>query len=1059
MRRQLVLSLLCAAPLACSPPPPPEESASDEVTTVVPEAPSIMRELRSLEHDGRGQDAHLLGPSLPSHNGEFSPDGRLLATNNCPASTVGQSLCLQVFRPEANPRALVDSSVSQVDAMYSAQFPVAMNATDGGLFSGADYPATLVAAADGSVARSRLAAVKGHLCQGEGAGPYSCVRDGLSDDCYDLTIVLHVEGSREPGVFYLASRPVTVFVKDPKTPRAAIHAVVPGPLTEQRITGQLEAGRVHPLPLPFGSFPEMNFTRDGRLLGGRVDPGGKFQWRRKGGAIATVSDGVLIYGSSAGSCRVDQLGAMSLPPGTQLDRRKIDDAGLARLVDAAGNWADPVLERIKPITAAYDDPALRDGEGHPRYGIAAQPIETSLGAVLGEGAVLPGSYGWIDQRGNNLVFFVGGDALCQNARRCAQGTRYRRYETAIDGTWAATGGPPQGATAVVGMWTQGRIVVLDGPLNVSDYGVSVEADLAGPRVNDLKFLGLYQGVPEVIVNDSFSGSPETSFWRQDPVTLARWVKSAVRFSSIENAFSYYRHMRPKAPRDVVWHISRGRRTDEIVFDDFMDPGVLLLAEMNATVEDRNGRSLDGFRPLSDDSWSFDPGEIRLQNAARSTLVPVMDRVGTLRGPGRVEPVALGGVRGKGLWLGGQTAARFGVRGRVGGRPTYFGGFFDPRPLSEDAGAEQILFKLAKDGPGQALIVTARLGSPATTAIRLYAAEEVRGADGQLVRTAMKRMLAEWKGSAGLRALLSSERKTWVHLGLLASADGREIRVLIDGNDCGGLSLPLDGPALGLEAGAVYWGSEGPPPAPISDGAGPHVFAGFRGWIDEARIVVDPSGTWNRAPMPAPAIELLCNYARGTMLGMSEGEGPEWSRAARFSGELSTAPGQQPWWASVAAAAPGFERYWCWVDYQADHGVNASEPIRPEGTFIPGATLLRPRLLFPEGPLYADAPRPSSQGNGFCQTCHHDLPGRAPTLSRSALQLHADVAAKLDPRRQPMQPPADPSRLLPCVGGRWPRELKWLLLGSGPGFPAASVSVPAGSCQNIDEWTLPRRGRP
>ena len=76
--------------------------------------------------------------------------------------------------------------------------------------------------------------------------------------------------------------------------------------------------------------------------------------------------------------------------------------------------------------------------------------------------------------------------------------------------------------------------------------------------------------------------------------------------------------------------------------------------------------------------------------------------------------------------------------------------------------------------------------------------------------------------------------------------------------------------------------------------------------------------------------------------------------------------------------------------------------RPGGS---EASCVRSALLFPEGPLFHDRPRPDSRDNIFCRSCHtkqHPTPGL-----RVAGPLKAGPAGEelwADPRRQPAQAP-------------------------------------------------------
>ncbi|CAN5465279.1 hypothetical protein BH11MYX1_BH11MYX1_43640 [soil metagenome] len=117
-------------------------------------------------------------------------------------------------------------------------------------------------------------------------------------------------------------------------------------------------------------------------------------------------------------------------------------------------------------------------------------------------------------------------------------------------------------------------------------------------------------------------------------------------------------------RDVVWSITRGLATDEVAFDDFMNPNLVLLAEMTAAWEasgsPKDGLLDDGFAASgsgADAPFTHDSSAIRIQNAAASAIVPLA-ATGHIEGEARVEPAALGGIHGRGLWLEPTAAATF-----------------------------------------------------------------------------------------------------------------------------------------------------------------------------------------------------------------------------------------------------------------------------------------------------------------------------------------------------------------------------------------------------------------
>jgi hypothetical protein len=160
--------------------------------------------------------------------------------------------------------------------------------------------------------------------------------------------------------------------------------------------------------------------------------------------------------------------------------------------------------------------------------------------------------------------------------------------------------------------------------------------------------------------------------------------------------------------------------------------------------------------------------------------------------------------------------------------------------------------------------------------------------------------------------------------------------------------------------------------------------GFRGWIDELKVLVHNVSA-----------EVACNHAQGTLIQVDDN--PQWEETARL----------YPEWAHVeltqalersrpeSDTTPSSSLFACFHNYQSDYAAHLKN--RPEGTLG-----LRDALIFPEGPIRADLPRPDSSQNAFCLSCHHAA-GKG-GMGLEALELKPHLTAEIDPRRQPNQPP-------------------------------------------------------
>ncbi|MBX7098140.1 MAG: hypothetical protein K1X89_10535 [Myxococcaceae bacterium] len=746
------------------------------------------------------------------------------------------------------------------------------------------------------------------LCQPEAKMPFAC---GTSDrdDCYRL-VLIH-ERERSDTSLQLFSIPIFVRVQNPKTVKAEI--------AEVRVDlDRIEASD----PLPFGLMAELVSTADGRMIAGRIlaGPGDGFgatlTYRLAGGREAT-NQFSLFYAYSDTPCDVR----------TWFGR----EAG--------------VFTSLRPIPAAAFDPRLT-----PRYGLAARPLRDTLGRELGETDVLAGSYPWLDREGNNLFF------SSTNPMPFSQDATQGRWPAKREGKPLQFVGTAPRGFSVVGSWTQGKVVLLDGLINNDDSGF-------GPE--DTHQLGLYRSTTErLAVRVNGGGKDGTS-----ELQLPDAKGNNHHIESLENRLGMHTGSLPVTPRDVVWQVTRGLMTDEIAFDDYMDPHVVLFAEMNAAVrvqpdDARNGSYLDGFGKR-DGAFVHDPQDIVLQNAATSRVYAALGN-GRLDGPGRIEPVALGGVRGRGLFLDAQTQLRFDVPAalepQVAGKAYLVSAFVDARDAL--AGARHVL---TLDDAVAPLVVTLRDGQVLSL---------TQGAEAP-VRVDLGCAVGSWVGR-------------WHHLGLLVEPSGA-VTVLVDGNPVERRRLATPHP---LRAGTLRFGRG-------SDGT-----AGVRGWYDEARVVVD-----GKAQLTASgSIELLCNYARGLSLGV-HADSTLRARAERVP------------FARTRAAELGYRAsqglLWCATDFDRPFGVGRQAV--PDAAHV---TVLRDEILL-EGtqPLRFDRARPDSRGRSFCASCHltrAEDPGRTDGLAVQAL-TPGMVNVADDPRTQPMQPPSpgnDGAQALGVIPAQW-----------------------------------------
>lgn len=698
------------------------------------------------------------------------------------------------------------------------------------------------------------------------------------DDCYDVTLIATVD--RGTNGVDIWGTDITIRVDNPKTSGASIADIT------------INSPPVRGANFSVNDFFEPQVTEDGRLLVGRI---GKSEIP------------VNING--------------------QTKMRRIEIV-YSTYTPEEGDPCDVTLwDEIRPISQAYGDPDM-----HGRYGIAAQPFRDAENNPIGDGDDLGGSYPWIDSEGNNLLFSTIGEQLYYDAGAGNFGTRYPA--SCVTGYTCNDGldnGKNFRGVGVAGSWSRGKIVLVDNILNNTDHGL-------GRTGETQRMLALY--VPSV----NHSGSVRVGTGRSNgpPDWVRPNTQNTEFIESLENRFNYRELAKPVTIRDVVWHVSTGKATAEVAFDDVVNPNSFLIAEMTGSLSKNDPTGTRDYTRLKYwDGWdgSAFTEEIHLQNAATADHWRIPS-YGLVHGDVRLEPVALGGIVGKGVWLDGdaEDGVEFAIHAQpndVGSHDWYVSLFLNPR--FDDDGVERNLLTFP-DGSRVALLGLniVRMITPA-------------GATGDIVLPA---------GSV--------TRAAWAHFGFLVRRDAGGIDFHVNGYKYA--SAPYIGAVMQLVPGSLWLGADGTHPGP-------------RGWLDELKVFA-------RDPGP----EVTCNHARGTLVAVDQSSDPTWQAVAsaypvgshdEISAQLTV------------HGKPTAPQYACFVDYNEPRNVTLDN--LPTGTVS-----VRGNLLFPEGPLRYGAPRPDSTTNVFCQSCHNRLQ-TVPGLSPAALQP-GTVNMEDDPRRQPSQPP-------------------------------------------------------
>jgi hypothetical protein len=724
---------------------------------------------------------------------------------------------------------------------------------------------------------------------GEQTNPYPCGPDTLHD-CYDLVII----SSTSPGLgATLWGTPATVEVADPKTAQARIVDVTLGEAVEGAY-------------LPFVSeWTEPAVTIDGRLMTGRL---GRFlrEWTNPETGQTLARNYDLAY---------------SVLP---------DDA---EPCDITG-WTE-----FHPLSHAPYDPQMIG-----KYGLAAYPFRDTEGKPIADGEDMGGTYPWVDREGAN-VFMAGvhGRISEQSHEQYPRHCVHEGCDALVENIDFDRG------YMVAGLWTHGKFVHLDGLINSIDWAVGVTPESHW-------WVDLYQDQGEPVSVRFGSGRFIEQFRPTGPYP-AGYTHNPNILDSLQQTANWRPAAKPVTPRDVVWIMSTGVATDEIAFDDLLDPNALIVSNMQASITQlytpdgasmgfphhHNGqvRKLVGIGIAA--IYVLEPDaveDIHLQNGATSLRwqVPVYGRVEA--GTARVEPVALGGVVGRGFWLPGDVSIHYALAEQpsIDEQDATIGLFIDNRATANEA--RELL----------------RFPDDTGVVLRGNTLIYVRGSD--IVHE------VELPASAG----------GWVHLGWRLEQAHRRVTLLHDGFALD--RFDSDAPLFSLDAGELVLGRR--------SGA----WTGFRGWIDEFVVLLH-----NVNP------EVACNHARGTLVELDDGAAPGLAAWAEH----------YPAWAhaEVAAAAGSAKpRFVCVHDYSGDYAAHLGN--------LPAHTRsLREAINFPEGPVRAGAPRPNSSTNQFCLSCH-TAEGRG-GLGLDALTLDSQTVAEHDRRRQPDQPPR---RVFGNIPGGW-----------------------------------------
>ncbi len=720
------------------------------------------------------------------------------------------------------------------------------------------------------------------------ANPYQCG----DKDCYDIKIISHARNSTT-GTRHLTSSPVTITVANPKTKNAYIESVE----LSRDVNGEpsIEYSRAFSgLELRFLLEPQ--FTADGKLLVTRTANSG-INWLKEGG----VNPGRK-------SSRVDIV---------YIRNSNGPEAGLACDIK--------LFDTIYPFSYAPSDPKINQ-----RYGFAKYPFRDPMGNPISDESDLQ-SYPWIDKKGNNIVFGTSRPNLYRNVSgtlvpdfpaRCLPG-----FANCEDNNNIVSGGAPTGHT-IMGLWTHGKAVYIDGLTNNIDYMLGRldehqrELQLYQPSENADGWLRIGNGTS----NKIRSFSPRTGY----PINTGF-------FETNESAFHYLRGMEPPGPFDVSWLVSTGAVTEELPFDDYLNRLGLIVSNMSSASQHRGNIG---------HGWTNFTGNTivapRLQNAA--TALPEdlkLPSYGKMFNT-RIERVASGGIVGRGLWLEGE-----------GSYIEYAIPTEQPKNLNEMTWNIGLFVDSRFDPNANNVAPRQLIRFPDGTSVWMLGRTGLQFRDGNNVLHEIKLRSQNQNAKGWLPQAFN--HKAWNHIGFQVSNQNHTVTTFYDGMQIDTFQL-LSQASPGLFSLSATDNGRG--------GGSLIVGQGFRGWIDEFKIF---AGSMN--------LEGSCNLALGTLKGMypnhnAVGEelqqlNTSWIKSGRYPQSSNDRIGECV--ATTGRPSAHFERYACDINYNTGQ----VKDRYPRKTDSAGMTSLRSMVNFPEGPYITDQSRPDSLQNRFCQSCHAD----------------------------------------------------------------------------------------
>ncbi|WP_111979433.1 LamG-like jellyroll fold domain-containing protein [Algibacillus agarilyticus] len=703
-----------------------------------------------------------------------------------------------------------------------------------------------------------------------------------ADDCYDFTLIRSERDDNNRDLRTIYGTPMHVRVANPKTANARVVEVTAG----TPIEGSTFA---------LNGFLEPMATSDGRLLFLRVGAGTEITWQNSQGQnMTSKSDNVYFVNDNPEN-----------PTYTNANGNQVvADACDVRLWD-----------KVYPLSHAPYDTTI-----NTRYGFAMNLFRDITNKVIADGVPI-GTYPWIDKGGDNITFTAVGTELYDGDTGVSEyETRCVLPSNQCEADLDSQNGSALNGRVMMGLWTRGKMVLLDNIINNIDF--TLHSDDASQR-----FVKLYEAQGN---NDGFTRVGNGRDNREDLLPVGSSGNTTF-FDSNEHRFNYLANMRPITPADVTWLVSSGRGTTEVPFDDFLNPNSFINANMTQAIELRSNGAR---RPVNN----------AIQNAATATANDwAIPSVGEIIGDARIEPIAKGGVNGKGLWLNGSNA---GIEFTIDSQP---------QSINTHDWYYSLYVDMRGDQSGEKSLIT----FPDNSEVRIRNGNRLVYIDNTGTQVRL------------LNTIIPFPTNGWAHLGLQLTNNNRTITTYVNGFRTNRFTHASA--LFQLTPGELTVGFNRKNTANVNH---------LTGWIDDFKVFAEQVN-----------VEVACNHANGTLAGVDTNAPVQWATLAnRYANASHNAITNE----LSRNNQTTYGQYVCYNDLSADYAAHLAN--------IPtGLVTVRDAINFPEGPLFQDRPRPDSTQNAFCLSCH-TADGKQ-GLTISALALDPTVNAPNDPRRQPMQPDA------------------------------------------------------